>query len=80
MTRRSSIDKTALGKELKGLAGNARVAVKLDPKASSAVHLMERDSPGGELSYTVIINPSRIQGSRQLEAHLEFLRSQMRLP
>jgi len=80
MLRRSFIDKDALERELNGLAGNARVAVKLDPRARSAVHLVERDSPGGELSYMVVINPSRIRGSRQLERHLEFLRSQLRLP
>jgi len=80
MARRSSINKDAIEKELQELAGSARVFVKLDPKAGSAVHLTESDSPGSELQYTVTINPSRIRTGRQLERHLEFLRAQMRLP
>lgn len=81
MVKRSpSLDTAAIEKELQELAGSARVAVKVDPRGRSAVHLIETDSPDGELSYTVILTPSRLRARGQLDRHLDFVRAQLRLP
>lgn len=64
------IDAKKIEEELKGLAGQVKLKVKLDKQMTVASCVAESDK-----GYFIRLNPHRIRSPQKLEEHLTFCRN-----